>query len=109
MKFTLLAAAALLAVPAFAQTTVSIPEDATAIVAPGRTITPSNSPVSARPIPGAVIAEERGAVQVIALDGSSSNNTATMGAGPAPGNRYWWNVPEGIENRADFRRWRGLQ
>ena len=108
MKLTLLAAAAALALPAaFAQTTVAIPEDATAIVAPGRTITPSNSPVSARPIRGAVIAEERGVVQVIALDGSSSTNV--MGAGPAPGNRYWWNVPEGIEKREDFRRWRGLQ
>ncbi|QJW85125.1 hypothetical protein HK414_21755 [Ramlibacter terrae] len=84
MKFALLAAAAVLAAPAvFAQTTIAIPEDATAIVAPGRTITPGNSPVSGRPIPGAVIAEERGAVQVIAPDGSSSS-TATMGAGPAP-------------------------
>lgn len=105
MKFALFAAAAALAAPAvFAQQTLS--DETTYLVAPGRTHSPGNSGISDRAIPGAVVAEERGVVQVVALGGSAS--TATMGAAPAAGNRYWFNVPQDVERRADFRRWRGL-
>ncbi|MDB5750588.1 MAG: hypothetical protein JWP65_1009 [Ramlibacter sp.] len=106
MKFALLAAAAVLAVPVtFAQTAPA--DDTTYLVAPGRTLSPSNSPVSQRPIPGAAIAQEHGVVSVVALN--ASTNTAVMGAAAAHGNRYWFNVPKNVDQREDFRRWRGLQ
>lgn len=109
MKLTLLAAAAVLAAPAvFAQTPpISLDIDTTYLVNRGTTLSPGNSPVSQRSLPGAVIAEENAVVPVIALTGAA--NTAVMGAAPAPGNRYWFNVPKDIDQRDDFRRWRGLQ
>jgi hypothetical protein len=106
MKFALLAAAAVLAAPAvFAQTAPA--DDTTYLVAPNTTLSASNSPVGQRPIPGGAIAEEHGVVHVVALNGSA--NTAVMGAAPADGNRYWFNVPRNVDKRDDFRRWRGLQ
>ena len=106
MKFTLLAAAAILAAPAvFAQTAPA--DETTYLVAPRTTLSPGNSPVSGRTIPGSAIAEEHGVVHVVALNGSAG--TAVMGGAPAPGNRYWFNVPKDIDKRQDFARWLGLQ
>jgi hypothetical protein len=99
-----LAAAAVAAPAAFAQATVTSSTVADASVV---TITPSNSPVSQRPIRGAVIAEAPGHEPVTVV--SAANNTAVMGAAPAPLVQYWWNVPKNIDQRDDFRRWRGLQ
>ena len=102
MKLALFAAAAALAAPAaFAQSTTvhstTITSAPVAVVA---------SPVSQRPLRGAVIAQGQLVAPVIAV--SPSGSTAVMGAAPAPVTRYWFNVPSNIDDRADFQRWQRL-
>lgn len=110
MKLALFAAVALAAPAVFAQSATVVHTTTTVMgAAPAAVVvSPSNSPVSDFPFmryQNSVVAAEPVVVVPLA---SASSNTAVMGAPAAPVVRYWWNVPSDINERQDFRRWRGL-
>lgn len=107
MKLALLAAAAALAAPvAFAQST-TVQTTTTTTTAPGVIVSTTSSPVSQRPLPGAVIAQGQIA-QVGVVSSMSGPSTNVLGASGGPVTRYWFNVPSNVARRGDFQRWQRL-
>jgi len=102
------AAAAVLSVSAFAETTTTTIQSQSSTVTSstgipvtsgtGIGVTPGVPIASTAIIPGAVI--------------SSSGTTTVMGSAPGSTTtitRYWVNVPVGVENDPSFRRWQNLK
>lgn len=107
LKTTLLAGAALLALPAFAQTAVNSASGVTVtsgtgvVVTPGVTTAAVTAPATVASVPAASL---NGAVVVPAGTAESVNgNTRTVVT------RYWVNVPAGVEREAEFQRWQRLR
>lgn len=107
-----LAAAGVLAAPAFAQSSVTSSTGASVSSGTGIVVTPSLPSASVAVIPAATVAVPSAHL----LPGATlvqSNSTTVMGAGPAGSHtivtRYWTNVPAGFERRADVQRWLSLK
>jgi hypothetical protein len=107
MKYTLVAAAALLAAPAVFAQSATVHSSTTVAVPAGTVMAGTYSPISQRPISGGAIAEAQ-LVAPVAIVSTSGSSTAVMGAAPAPVSRYWFNVPRDIDDRAEFQRWQRL-
>lgn len=103
----LAAAAALLAVPAFAQTAVNSGSGATVTSGTGVVVSPSVSATAVVPA-GTVVAAPKASItdaSVVAAGTTESvnGNTRTVVT------RYWVNVPAGVEREAEFQRWQRLR
>jgi hypothetical protein len=105
MKITLAgcavaAAAAILSVPAFAQTHVQSAGGVTVTSGTGVVVTPGVPaivPVTTTAVPGAVLAQAGSAT--VAVDGRTTTTTT----------RYWVNVPPGAVQDPSFQRWQSLR
>lgn len=107
-----LAAAGVLAAPAFAQSSVTSSTGASVSSGTGLVVTPSLPGASVTVTPSASVA----APSTHLLPGATlvqSNSTTVMGAGPAGSHtivtHYWTNVPAGFERRGDVQRWMALK
>lgn len=107
MKFTLVAAAAVLAAPAVFAQSATVHTTTTVTAPAGVVVSTTSSPVSQRPLPGGAVAQAQ-LVAPVAVVSSSGSSTAVMGASAAPVTRYWFNVPRDIDDRAEFQRWQRL-
>ncbi|RYF18453.1 MAG: hypothetical protein EOO30_03340 [Comamonadaceae bacterium] len=107
MKFTLLAAAAVLAAPAAFAQSATVHSSTTVTAPAGVVVSSTYSPVSQRPLPAGAVAQAQ-VIAPVAVVSSSGSSTAVMGASAAPVTRYWFNVPRDIDERAEFLRWQRL-
>ena len=107
-----LAAAGVLAAPAFAQSSVTSSTGASVSSGTGVVVTPSLPAASVTVVPGAVVSLPDAHL----LPGATlvqGSTTTVMGSGPAGSHtivtRYWTNVPAGFERRDDVQRWMALK
>jgi hypothetical protein len=105
MKIAFVAAAALLAASAFAQSSVTTSTGASVSSASGLTVTPG-MPTAAvethRLLPGGAMVQRS---STTVLGGPSADAVATR----TQVSTYWANVPANAPARHDFRRWQALK
>lgn len=103
----LLAAAIVLAAPAFAQTAVQSASGITVNSGTGVIVTPGVSTAVVAPVPTvAVIPSPAISGAVVAQAGTTES---VSGNARTTITRYWVNVPAGVERDADFQRWQRLR
>lgn len=116
LAYAAVAAATVLAAPAFAQAYVSSSTGASVSSGTGVLVTPGAPSATVTVTPAATVS----VVQPHILPGASMvqySSTTVLGGPPAVGvastqtvvTKYWANVPAGVERRADFQRWMALK